>query len=145
MTVRAGVVLSCLALLTACARQPAARAHIGQLEIRDAYALAPITVASGAAYLRIFNHGSSPDTLVEISSSIAGSAMVHGSMTGAGMSAMQLSIAPGQTVVLEPGGRHLMLMDLTRLPRAGEVLPITLRFAQAGTVELQLPVRDYGQ
>ena len=145
MTVRAGPVLLCLVLLAGCARQPSARARIGQLEIRDAYALAPVTEASGAAYLRIINHGLLPDTLLEVSSAIARSAMVHGSMAGGGMPAMRLSIFPGEEVIFEPGGRHLMLMDLTRLPQAGELLPITLRFAQAGTLELQFPVRDYGQ
>jgi hypothetical protein len=143
MTARSG--LLCLALLSACASQPSARARVGQLEIRGAYALAPVTEASGAAYLRIINRGSLPDTLVEIASVIARTAVVHGSMAGGGMTAMRLGIFPGEEVVLAPGGRHIMLMDLNRLPRAGELIPITLRFARAGTVQLEVPVRDYGE
>jgi copper(I)-binding protein len=119
----------------------------GDLEVRDAFAFAPVTQESGAAYFRVINHGSLPDTLADASSAIAGSTAVHRSMAGGGgmMANERIAIPARGELVLEPGGRHLMLMKLSRLPRTGDTIPITLHFLRAGTIVLDVPVRDYGQ
>ena len=44
------------------------------------------------------------------------------------------------TVTLAPGGLHLMLMGLKAPLVEGETVPVTLTFANAGTVEIGLSV-----
>jgi periplasmic copper chaperone A len=131
-------------LLVGCrtAGPPAATAQLGDLHIDQGYAFEPITPASGAAYFRIRNAGSEADTLLEATSPVAQSAAFHGS----NMSHMQaLVLPPGGEVELKPGGTHLMLTGFSPAPHAGDSLAVTLRFARAGSLTLELPVRQYGQ
>ena len=46
----------------------------------------------------------------------------------------------GASLVLEPGGAHLMLLGLEDALRAGEELILTLEFANAGAVDVTVPV-----
>lgn len=125
---------------TACG-EPAlirARAQIGALEITDAFAREPIIQASGAAYLTIHNTGTVADTLLMAQSPEAAGAVFHGQS----MSHLeQLPIPPGGTVALAPGGTHLMLTDLARMPAVGDSLTLILDFARAGRLRFKVPVR----
>lgn len=133
-----------LLLLAGCgeAGPPAASARAGDLRIDQGFAFEPITAASGAAYFRIQNAGAAPDMLLGATSPMAGGASFHGS----GMAHLDaLPVPAGGEIALEPGGMHLMLTGFTAIPKAGDSLTLTLRFARAGAVTLQLPVRRYGQ
>lgn len=144
------VLLGLLGLL--CCRKPVppvASATLGDIKISDGFAFAPITEESGAAYLTLRNTGAAADTLSGISSTIAAMAGVHGSMTAGGGSMMlrlkDLAVPAGGEVTLKPGGAHLMLEGLNRLPKAGDSIPLTLTFRHAGTITVELPVRAYNQ
>ena len=133
---------------TACtAREPGVVAA-GTLEVHGAFAFAPPTTSEAAVYFTVVNHGRVTDTIVRIASPVAASAMLHSQVPDGGMVRMQhmdaAAIAPGDSLVLAPGGTHLMLMDLTRLPRPGDSIAVTLVFARAGSVAVMLPVRSYG-
>jgi copper(I)-binding protein len=54
-------------------------------------------------------------------------------------------VPAGDSLVLAPGGLHVML-ELTgsNPPQKGDSLPLTLRFRHAGDVTVSLPVRAYG-
>ncbi len=54
----------------------------------------------------------------------------------------ELAVPPGASVLLEPGGAHLMLIDLAAPLAPGTKVALSLRFAAAGTVELEVPVVD---
>ena len=51
-----------------------------------------------------------------------------------------LAIPPGGTVVLEPGGRHLMFMGLLEPLEEGDRRIVTLAFEHAGAVEAEFVV-----
>jgi copper(I)-binding protein len=58
-----------------------------------------------------------------------------------------LPLPAGDAVQLKPGGTHVMLMGVAEPLRAGQSVPLTLTFAQAGPVEVtasvgQPPVAD---
>lgn len=128
----------------ACRPSAPATAHgtVGHLEITQAFAYEPITPASGAAYFRVQNRGAQPDTLIAITSPAARTAVVH----GADMSQLtSVEIPAGGEILLVPGKSHLMLSDFSAVPVAGAMLPLSLRFARAGEIVLQLPVRRYGE
>ena len=104
-------------------------------------------VAGG--YLRITNTGSEPDRLVAASIPLAGRGEVHEMSTQDGIMRMReleggLEIKPGQTVELKPGGFHLMFMDLTGAPKAGEPVRGTLTFQKAGRVDVTFGVTAIG-
>jgi hypothetical protein len=99
-----------------------------------------------AGYLAITNPGGGADALVSASSPIATSVELHESTADAsGMMAMhpvdRIDIEAGGTVKLEPGGYHLMLMGVTRMPAVGETVELTLTFEKAGDVVIQAEVK----
>ena len=99
----------------------------------------------GAGYLTITG-GSTDDALVAASSPIAGEVQIHETTSdGSGMMGMQsveqIDIPAGGTVALEPGGYHLMLMELSEAPAVGETVELTLTFQRAGDVVVEAEVR----
>ncbi|WP_285103122.1 copper chaperone PCu(A)C [Promicromonospora sp. MEB111] len=52
-------------------------------------------------------------------------------------------IPAGDTLTLEPGGSHIMLMDLTDPLEAGDEVTFTLTFSDDSTYEFTAPVKDY--
>jgi copper(I)-binding protein len=102
-----------------------------------------------AGYLRVTNTGEAPDRLVGGSAPFAGRVEIHEMTMQDGMMRMAeieggLVIPPGETAVLQPGGNHVMFMDLTDPPQPGEAVTVTLEFAEAGSVPVEMPVSALG-
>jgi hypothetical protein len=51
-----------------------------------------------------------------------------------------MPIGVNQRVAMKRGGLHIMLTGLTAPLRAGQKLPLTLRFERAGLVGASLPI-----
>lgn len=133
---------------TAAGAPPATAAPViaGDLEISGAYSRATLPNAPvGAGYLSITNNGGAYDTLVSASSPVAGVTQIHQmKMEGDVMKMSELPdgvvIAAGQSVSLTPGGLHIMFMQLNEPLVEGTMIPVTLKFAYAGTVKVSLAV-----
>ena len=79
----------------------------------------------------------------------AGSVQLHETVTDStsGSTTMRqkdggFTIPAGKSTALEPGGNHIMLMDLTCSLKAGADLTLQLH-SDAGTKTVTVPVRDY--
>jgi periplasmic copper chaperone A len=132
---------------------PSARAEdikAGDLVISQAWSRAtPNGAKVGGSYLTIENKGSAPDKLVGASSDVAGSIQVHEMSMTDGMMKMRqlengLTIEPGKSVKLAPGGYHLMMMDLKNPLKQGDKVAITLEFEKAGKVPVSFDVMGVG-
>ncbi|KAB1075086.1 DUF1775 domain-containing protein [Methylobacterium planeticum] len=104
-------------------------------------------VAGG--YVRITNTGSQPDTLTAAAIPQAERGEIHAMSMEGGVMRMAtveggLTIKPGETVELKPGGLHLMFQDLKSGPKAGETVQGSLTFARAGTVPVTFTVAPIG-
>ena len=98
---------------------------------------------NAAGYLTIANAGPA-DVLLAVETPVA-RASLHRSSMQAGMSTMRdmasgLAAPARQTVVLAPGGDHIMLAGLTRPLLAGQKIPATLVFQRAGRVKIEISV-----
>ncbi len=51
-----------------------------------------------------------------------------------------IDVAPGTSLVLAPGGLHIMLMELKEPLIADKDFPLTLTFQKAGKIELEIAV-----
>jgi copper(I)-binding protein len=140
-------------LATSLMGAPSARAEdvkAGDLIISQAWSRAtPGGAKVGGGYLTIENKGTAPDRLIGGSSDAAGKVEVHEMEMNNGVMTMRpvdkgLTIDPGKTVKLAPGGYHLMLMDLKAPLKRGDKLPITLEFEKAGKVQVSLDVQAVG-
>lgn len=121
---------------------------VAGIEIADPWAApTPGGVDVSAGYLTVRNGSAEGDALVSVSSPRATSVEVHEmSMDGvvARMRPVEggLAIPAHGEVALAPGGYHLMFMGVTQAFAEGEEIPVTLTFANAGVVELMMPVRQ---
>lgn len=119
---------------------------LGMLEISGGFSRATLPNAPvGAGYLTITNKGAEDDTLVSASSPIAGMTQIHEmKMEGDVMKMNEveggLVIPAGQSVMLAPGGFHIMFMDLKEPLVENAMVPVTLTFEKAGPIEIQLVV-----
>lgn len=118
-------------------------------EATGAFIYAPLTPAQGAGYLVLHNRSASADTLEAVSVDWARHTTIHQTTEEGGMVRMshlsEVTIPARDSVVLAPGGIHLMFMDLSRMPVAGDSVVLLLRLRRAGTVEARAEVRPYGQ
>ena len=145
-----GFVLAALitGLLTAASRAEDVKA--GDLVITQAWARAtPGGAKVGGGFLTIENKGTVPDKLVGVSAYGAGKIEVHEMVMNEGVMKMRpveggLTIDPGKTVKLAPGGLHLMMMDLKSPLKQGDKMPVTLEFEKAGKVAVTLDVQGVG-
>ena len=122
----------------------------GDLVISQAWSRAtPGGAKVAGGYLTIENRGSTPDRLIGGAGDIAGKVEVHEMAVNNGVMTMRpldkgLTIEPGKTVKLAPGGYHLMMFDLKGQLKQGDKVPVTLEFEKAGKVTLSLEVQGVG-
>lgn len=146
--VRAAALAATLALVpfAAAAAGLPILAHQNGLLIEDGRALTVGPSAPTAAvYLRITNETSHDDRLVEVRTDAAARAMLHASEITDGIARMTplkdgIPVPAGQTVILERGGMHVMLMGLTAPLVDGAAVPLTLVFATAGEIPVTVPI-----
>jgi hypothetical protein len=140
--VRGGIVRAALflAAATAIAAEPA-------VEVAGAWISDPPPDAGvAAAYMEIRNATQAP---VSLTGATAGSNFdrveMHETTLRQGMASMHrlelVEIPAGGTVSFAPGGKHFMLFGKPPLPRAGENVALSLKFADGGVLELSVPVR----
>ncbi|MBV9510335.1 MAG: copper chaperone PCu(A)C [Caulobacteraceae bacterium] len=106
----------------------------------------PAGAPTAAGYLTITNAGPKADVLLGGSSSMASKVEVHQMSMAGGIMRMRpvpggLPIPPHQTVSLAPGGYHLMLIGPQRPFKAGDHIPVILRFQRAGAVSVEFDVQ----
>lgn len=125
---------------------------------------------TGVVYLTIKNSSGTDETLVkaEVPSSVAASAELHHTMptrgsTGSasmngtssatsmaddmgGSMSMQsvdgIDVRANGKATLEPGGYHIMLIDVAAPLAKGSTVPVTLTFSDSTTFEVKAVVRD---
>ena len=141
------------ASLVACLLATSVRADevkAGDLVISQAWARAtPAGAKTGGGFLTIENKGSTPDKLIGASADVAGKIEVHQMTMTNGVMKMRpveggLTIDPGKTVKLAPGGYHLMMTGLKSPLKQGDKLALTLQFEKAGKVAVTLDVEGVG-
>lgn len=117
----------------------------GFVSVSGAWVRAAASGGVTAAYLTITNGGLDVETLVGVSTPAARSASLHQTTTTDGVTGMQpvngIAIRGGGTVVLEPGGYHVMLEGLTGDLAIGQVVQLTVTFEAAGSIDVPAEVR----
>lgn len=116
--------------LQLCACQKSAPVEVEDVWTRDTIG----GTASAAVYMTITS--ANADRLVAVSSPAAKKTDIMTMESGAGAMGMKyldtLDIPAGKPVHLEPTGLHIWLAELNKPLRAGETVPMTLRFEKSG-------------
>ncbi len=119
---------------------------LGKVTLDNAWARPGSQQGKSAAYLRISNGTASTDTLLSFSSNAAESVELHESIkhddgTTSMHPAGQQVIPSTEKLHLQPGGMHLMLINLKKDITVGDSLRISLEFARFGTLTATVPVQ----
>jgi copper(I)-binding protein len=135
------VALAAGALLGACA------GAAGKVTVDGAWARAAAAGGNSAAYMAITNTGGDADALTAVTAAaVTDTAQIHEtSKDASGMTAMhpveRIPVAAATTVTLEPGGYHVMLMNLTQPLVAGSTVKLELAFERAGRIVVEATIR----
>lgn len=135
-----------LVALTGCA--PAATTpDVNTVTIEDAWVRSSEYSAKAGGMTGIFgkftNNGTTNITIIGGETDMAKMVQVHEVVDGM----MQekeggIVIKPGETVILEPGGLHIMIMNIAKPIVAGDKMTITVKFDGAEPQVLNLVAKD---
>lgn len=102
-----------------------------------------------AAFGVLDNSGDADATLVAASTPAAARVEIHEVVMGeGGEMVMQpkeggVVVSAGSSVTLEPGGDHLMLMDVTGPIEPGDEVALTLEFADGSTLDVTATAKEF--
>ncbi len=117
---------------------PGASATLNKISISNVFVLgappASSIAAGGSAglFLAVANDGGKGDTLLSISA--------PGTARSVLMPKKGITVASQQSVLLQGPAPEIVLQQLDRSLRGGQTVPVTLNFANAGSVTLRVPV-----
>src|SRR5580692_5321044 len=120
---------------------PAARARsfvTGAVTVHDPWAKPSVTEAA-AMFLTLNNAGPRADRLLGGATPIAERVILR-ELDGSPLE--YIEIEPRRPVVLQPGRRYIALRGLKRLLAVDERFPMSLRFAEAGTLDFSVVVLE---
>ena len=114
--------------------------------VTDAWSPQPPPGARTAAVYLTLTGDDSDDRIVAVRTDAARVAELHTHVHSDGMMRMQrldvIDVPAREDVVFKPHGLHIMLIDLTGSPVAGQQLTVTLTLERAGDITFAAAVRD---
>ena len=110
---------------------------LAQITVDDAWLRAAIAMSTSVAgYMTLHNQTGQPITLtgISVNPQTAAKAGVHQTLDKDGLMSMRplplpLDLAVDETLMLAPGGKHIMLSGLKTTLSAGDTVTLTLHFA----------------
>ena len=116
------------------------------LELVSAVSHPSAGAAVGVIYLHIRNPTEQDDRLVAVETSAAAKAEFHETVVDGDFVRMiprpeGFEIAKSGELVLESGGKHIMLLGLTEPLVSGGSIELELVFEHAGRLEMRVPIR----
>lgn len=123
----------------------ATAAWAADVEVIDPYVRAvPPGAPATAAFMQLKDNGDNV-ALVKAHSDVAESVELHTHIHDNGVMRMRpiekLDLKKGETVALQPGGHHIMLIGLTRPIKDGDKVAIDLEFSDGSHQKITAPVR----
>jgi copper(I)-binding protein len=122
--------------LTGATVAPAVAAKSELHETVAAGAGSATTAMGGATTTEAMGGATTTEAMGGATTTVAGS----GEMTMRPVDKIELKA--GKPVTLEPGGYHIMLMDLVAPLKAGATVEVTFQFSHAKPLTINVPVRD---
>ena len=97
-----------------------------------------------AAYFKLQNNGSTPDSLVQVSSSASEDVQIHLSYEKDGIMVMEeqpfVAIQPSEQILFQPGGYHIMIIQPANDMNEGDNLSLSLYFNSGMIIERTIQV-----
>jgi copper(I)-binding protein len=108
----------------------------------------PMMAGNGAVYMVLSNEGGSDDTLISAETDIAAVVELHETKMENDVMKMSpvhtINIPAGESVMLKPGGLHVMLINLQKELVPGETVTLTLNFEKSAPITIEAEIREMG-
>jgi hypothetical protein len=137
--------------LSACKEKQTTAGQPVIVTIENAYAFATMPgQANGAVFMEINNAGTNDDVLVSAKTNLASVTEIHENMIDPADNTMMMRkienvVIPAQEkTILEPKGKHIMLMKLKQPLTLDSTFPVTLTFENAGPLTIDVKVMPPG-
>jgi copper(I)-binding protein len=118
----------------------------GSVSVTDVWGWSS-TPDRGAVYFTVENTGAEADRLMGASSDAAGVVQVHETTMVEGTAQMSevdgVDIPAGGTVTFEPGGYHVMMMEIPEPLEVGSTIDVTVTFEGAGDIDVTAEIRAF--
>ncbi|MGE5431482.1 MAG: copper chaperone PCu(A)C [Syntrophomonadaceae bacterium] len=115
------------------------------IEIKDAWIRPGAKDMNTALYFEIFNHTDKADTLYDVKSSLAQKVEVHETYMKGDMMGMRpvkaAAVEANSGFKFQPGGHHVMFINLRKSLKKGSSGEVTLYFRHAGEIKIKPEVR----
>ncbi|WP_329400653.1 copper chaperone PCu(A)C [Streptomyces melanogenes] len=112
------------------------------LKVSQAFMPQPVSADMAGAFLVVKNDSKTADKLTEVTSDISDDVTIHETKNQKMQEVKSFDIPANGRLDLERGGSHIMFMGLKKKPKQGEKVSIELHFEKAGTVKVELPVKE---
>jgi copper(I)-binding protein len=117
------------------------------ISVKEPWSRQTMVDGNGAAFMTITNGTSQDDRLVSAATSVAQHTELHETVEQNGVMSMipqpdGFPLPAGETLKLEPGGKHIMLVSLLNPLQPGETYRLKLIFEKAGPITIEVPVRE---
>ncbi len=147
LSFRAPMVVGLLALAFAVPVQAGGAADA--VRVVDPYVRQPPPGAMAtAAFMVLKNTGTADTRLVRVANPASATTEMHTHLNDGGVMRMRqvpdIAVKAGGEAVLQPGGLHVMMIELKSPLKAGDSVPLTLTYADGSSKVIDAPVRAPG-
>lgn len=124
---------------------PWVRATIGSMATEEAGDMQMSSGLTSAAFMVLENHSDQPERLVSAVTDVAAVVEIHETVMENDIARMSpvdsVDIPANGSAELQPGGIHIMLMDVQRDLQPGDVVTLTLNFESGLELVVEAPVQ----
>jgi copper(I)-binding protein len=108
---------------------------------------APLAGGTGAVYFTVLNGLDNDVQLVSAASPAANVVETHETVSENGVMRMVplpdgYTVPAGEALLLKPGGKHIMLIDIIEPLEPGDTVDLTVNFDNGESIDLSVPVLD---
>jgi len=115
------------------------------VKVENVWARPTVAGQSGGGGFLTITGGAAADKLVSASAGVSKNVELHKMEMDGNVMRMRpveggIDVPAGATVMLQPGGLHIMFIGLNKTLKAGDTFPMTLKFEKAGEVKVDVKV-----
>ncbi|MFE7093407.1 copper chaperone PCu(A)C [Streptomyces erythrochromogenes] len=113
-----------------------------EMTVSGAFMPQPVNDKMAGGFMVIKNGSGAADKLTGATSSLSDDLQIHETKDQKMQQVQSMEVPANGELKLERGGNHIMFMGLKSTPKVGDKVTVELRFEKAGSVKVELDVKD---
>ncbi|MEU4731546.1 copper chaperone PCu(A)C [Streptomyces sp. NPDC023588] len=113
-----------------------------EMTVSGAFMPQPVNDKMAGGFMVIKNDSAAADKLTGAASPLSDDLQIHETKDQKMQQVQSMDVPANGELKLERGGNHIMFMGLKSTPKVGDKVTVELRFEKAGTVKVELDVKE---